>query len=208
MVFHIILHYQFHTLEKNYFHVIINHFQFKSVFLVCLKFSVEDCSILFQHFVIKDPQSNDIIHTTIQTAGNNINPINKKFSIQNIHLQSVRSFETLIIVLYIFFLNLKQVPSNLSVSHIHKESKKCINNNQKSAKLVKNKIEPVNVMETYGHDQAVEKVTLIYDRTRKSNLSVYSSYLITSNSHCYNSPKPRLNLISKSSTTTTCSVLF
>jgi hypothetical protein len=132
--------------------------------------------ILFQHFVVKDAQSNDIIHTTIQIAGNNINPIKKKLSTQNIHLQSVRSFEILIIVLYIFFWNLKQVASNLIVCHIHKASEKFINH-QKSVKLVKNKIEPINVVENYRHDQVLQKVTLIYDWTRKSNLSVYSSDL-------------------------------
>jgi hypothetical protein len=83
----------------------------------------------------------------------------------------------LIIVFYIFFWNLKQVSSNLSASHTHKESEKSINNNQKSVQLVKNKIKPANVMKIYGHDKAVGKVTIIYDWARRCNLRVYSSDL-------------------------------
>ncbi len=45
----------------------------------------------FQHYVIKDAQSNDVIHTTIQTTGYNISPIEKTLDTQDIHLKSVRS---------------------------------------------------------------------------------------------------------------------
>jgi hypothetical protein len=64
-------------------------------------------STYYQHFPIKNVQSNEIIHTNIRASRDNINSIDTKLSKHNKHVQSVSSFESLMMVVCTFFFNLK-----------------------------------------------------------------------------------------------------
>jgi hypothetical protein len=123
-----------------------------------------------QYFIVKDIRSNNIIHTTIRASRDNINPADIELINHNRHLQSVRSFEILMIILCTFF-NLKQTLSSSSGSHYDTEVEGLIYS-QKLVKLMKNKVNPENVLKIHQHRELVEQVTLIDKWTGSSNLII------------------------------------